>query len=55
MSNSIVEAIEEFNKAVGRIQALENRLEEQEALTAGLEEEVRNLEDIVEYLRGLAM
>lgn len=55
MSNSIVEVIEEFNRAVGRIQALEDRLEGQEALTANLEEKIKSLEDTVEYLRGLAM
>lgn len=52
MSNSIVEAIEEFNKAVGRIQALEDRLEGQEALTANLEDKIKALEETVEYLEG---
>lgn len=55
MSNSIVEVIEKFNKVGEQIQALEDRLEGQEALTASLEEKVKNLEDTVEYLRGLAM
>lgn len=52
MSNSIIEVIEKFNKASGRIQALEERLERQEALTADLEDKIKALEGTVEYLEG---
>ena len=50
-----VEDLGKITRAVQRIQALEDRLEGQEALTASLEEKVKNLEDAVKYLRGLAM
>lgn len=39
-------------KAFQRIQALEERLESQEALTIGLDEKIKALEDTVEYLEG---
>ena len=35
-----------------RIKALEDRLEGQEALTVGLEEKIKALEETVEYLEG---
>lgn len=39
-------------RAFERIQALEDRLEGQEALTAGLEDKIKALEETVEYLEG---
>lgn len=42
-------------RAYERIQALEERLEGQEAFTANLEEKIKDLEETVEYLRGLSM
>ena len=50
-----IEDLGKITRAVQRIQALEDRLEGQEALIASLEEKVKNLEDAVKYLRGLAM
>lgn len=52
MSKSIVEVIEKFNKVGEQIQALEDRLKEQEALTANLEDKIKALEGTVEYLEG---
>ena len=39
-------------EAFKRIQALEDRLEGQEALAAGLEEKIKALEETVEYLEN---
>ena len=40
------------SEAFKHIQALEDRLEGREALTAGLEEKIKALEETVEYLEG---
>lgn len=52
VDNKRFENSRRLDEAFKRIQVLEERLEEQEALTVGLDEKIKALEETVEYLEG---